>query len=599
MSQSFANTVSVLQARWVLPSVNTDNVQDMMRRYNVPELVARLLVARNVPQDNVEAFLFPSLQRDFPDPLKLQGMKDAAAHIADDIIAGRCVGAFCDFDVDGSTSAAILTRFFKSCGQELEIYIPDRHAEGYGPNIKGVETLKSRGAQHILFCDCGISAHTVIQSARNLDLHVTVLDHHEPTETLPSANHVINPKRHDDTSGYHMLAACAVAFLTCVAVNRVLRERNFFIQKNIPEPNLKFLLDLVALGTVCDMVPLTGPNRLLVRAGFQHMAKTENAGLRALCDVAGLKKPPTIMDAGFSLGPRINAGSRVHKADLGAKLLACDDPEEAKNIAYLLNDCNNMRKSIQADMTREAVMMVERDELHRHPIIMVHHPDWHVGLNGLVAGQLKEKYKKPACVIAFAPSPEKEMLEGRGSGRSVKGFNMAALFMAAKDKGLLVKGGGHAMAAGFTIEPDFIQQTYEFFIEQSQHIAAGHNAQNDVYVDALASLNGMTPEFVRLLENNIGPFGMENPEPYFVLPDVRIAHADIVGQDHVRVMLRVAEGGRQLKAIAFRAVDTALGEALLNRGHDRTLHLMGQFRVNEWNGSSSVEFHISDLTYAA
>ena len=591
-------TSSVLQARWVMPEINDDLVQNFIRHHGVPEIIARLLTARGVKLGEADNFLNPTLARDFPNPLKLRDMQECANFIADQIIAGKKFGALCDFDVDGSTSAAILIKSFRHLNRTLPIVIPDRLTEGYGPNIKALQALKNQGVELVFIVDCGTTAFEQIAFARSIGLDVIVLDHHEPSETLPDVTYIINPKRKDDDSGYAMLAACGVTFLTCVAVNTALRQKNFFASNNLAEIPLKQFLDLVALGTVCDMVPLTGCNRLLVKAGFEQMAKQNNVGLKALCAVGNIKKPPTPEDAGYVLGPRINAGSRVHLSDLGAKLLSSDDEEDANNLAWHLNDCNVKRRALQADMLKEAIFQVERYGLADNPIIMVSDPSWHVGLNGLVAGQLKERYGKPACVIAFAPGAH-ETMEGRGSGRSVKGFNLAGLFMRALDKGLLVKGGGHAMAAGFTVLPEQIDALYKYFIEEATYLSDGQALLSEERVDGIMSLRGLKPEFIHTLENNIGPFGQENPEPRFVIPSARIVMADIVAEKHVRVQLSEMEGGARMKGIAFGSVETALGETLLKGRGGAPLHLMGQFKVNEWNGNKSVEFHIIDAAELA
>lgn len=586
---------SVMDARWVFADVNNDSVMRMMTDFAVPEIVARLLVARKVEPDKVDSFLFPRLARDFPDPMTLADMHAFANWLADAIMAGKKIAAFCDFDVDGSTSAAVLKKFFAHLGIDIPLYIPDRMTEGYGPNGKALDTLKAQGVDIVLMADCGTTAFDVIEHGRNIGLDICIFDHHEQAEGLPVANWIINPKRRDDVSGLGMLAAVGVTFLACVAVNKILRERGYFTARNMVEAPLKDWLDLVALGTVCDMVPLTGPNRLLVRAGFQQMAQHRNVGLKALCEVGGLKKPPTPMDAGFVLGPRINAGSRVHQADLGAKLLSCSDPEEAKNLAWLLNDCNAKRKNIQADMMREAVQMIEDNGLHERPLIMVADESWHVGLNGLVAGQIKERYGKPACCIAFAPGMSGQ-LEGRGSGRSVPGFNMAALFMAAKEAGLVLKGGGHAMAAGFTVLPDKVTALDEFFTNEAQRITGNAEFVSEELVDGVTTLNGIRPDFVKLLQDNVGPFGQENPEPRFALSHIRIVMADIVGDSHVRVTLTDSVSGGRMKAVAFRSVGTPLGDLLLSSAKGGLVHLLGQFKINHWNGVDNVEFHIDDAS---
>lgn len=586
---------SVLDARWVFPVIDNEKIQRLMSDFSVPEIVARLLVARQVEPDQVDSFLYPRIGRDFPDPSKMADMNAFAQWMATAITEGKKIAAFCDFDVDGSTSAALLKKFFRHLGVDIPLYIPDRMTEGYGPNAKAMHTLRNNGADIIMMADCGTTAFDVLAEARAIGLDVCVLDHHEQGEKLPDAKWIINPKRKDDTSGFGMLAAVGVTFLACVAMNKALREAGYFAAKNIPEAPLKEWLDLVGLGTICDMVPLTGPNRLLVRAGFQQMAHKKNIGLKALCDVGGLKKDPTPEDAGFVLGPRINAGSRVHQADLGARLLSCEDNEDAKNMAWTLNDCNAKRKSIQADMMREANDMIEQRGLADHPLIMVADESWHVGLNGLVAGEIKQRYGKPACCIAFAPGMSGE-LEGRGSGRSVPGFNMAALFMAAKEAGLVIKGGGHAMAAGFTVMPDKIPALENFFQSEAAKIAGGAELISEELVDGVASIRGIRPDFVKLLQDNVGPFGQENPEPRFVLPSVRVVMADVIGENHVRLQITDAEGGARMKAVAFRAVGTPLGDMLLSSKGGRLLHLLGQFKINHWNGVDSVEFLVGDVS---
>ena len=587
---------SILQSRWVFPPSNDEVIQRMMSDYKIPEIVARLLASRNVRHEQVDNYLNPKLARDFPDPHCLKGMEEFADCVSGEIIKGTKIAAFCDFDVDGSTSAAILKKFFRHIGQDLTIYIPCRMNEGYGPNTKALRQLKDDGHDFVIMADCGTNSCEVIEEANSFGLKVCILDHHEAGEEMAPALHLVNPKRKDCQSGLTMLAACGVTFLACVAINTKLRAKEFYKDKNLAEPPLKNWLDLVALGTVCDMVPLTGPNRLFVKVGFEQMAMHNNIGLKALCEVGNIKKTPTSQDAGFILGPRINAGSRVHKSDLGALLLSSEDAEEAKNLAWLLNDCNTKRRDIQKEMLKDAVRMVEINGYQDDPIILVHDESWHVGLNGLVAGQIKERFGKPACAIAFAVGMDGK-LEGRGSGRSVPGFNMAALFMAAKEAGLVIKGGGHAMAAGFTVYPENIPALHDFFKEHAAKIADQNEFIVEDNVDGIATIRGLRPDFVRLLENNVGPFGQENPEPKFVLSHVKIVNVDVVGTDHVRLQISDIAGGSRMKAMAFKSADTPLGQALLN-GRGQNIHLMGQFKINEWNGMESVEFHVSDAAYA-
>lgn len=587
---------SLMQARWVVPQASEDLIEQIARQHNLPEIVARLLAVRDIPAAEVDVFLNPRLGAHFPDPLTLAGMADCAAYLADAITGGRRIAIFGDFDVDGATSTAVMVRFLRHCGIDARFYIPDRLAEGYGPNIKALSTLKAEGADIVILLDCGITAHEVIGQARAIGLDIVVLDHHEAEEKLPPATHVINPKRKDDTSGLTMLAACGVTFLTCVAVNRVLRERGFFTGK--AEAPLKEWLDIVALGTVCDMVPLTRVNRLIVRHGFALMAARKNAGIDALMNVAKITGAPSVYHAGFALGPRINAGSRVHQADLGARLLSTDDAEEAKNIAWTLNDCNEKRKDLQAEMFTQAVNMVEDQRLYDNPVIMVGHEEWHPGLSGLVAGRLKEKYGKPAVCVTFAPGPDGAR-EGRGSGRSVPGVNMGAAFIDARNEGLLLKGGGHAMAAGFTVMADALEPFRAFLTAHITRQMAGQEVVTDMTVDAILSVRGAQVDFIRIIERHFGPFGQGHEEPLFALPSVRLNKVDIVGTDHVRCTLSDADGGGGwMKAVAFRAADTPLGQALLSHSRDTPFHLVGHLKINEWQGRESVEMHIVDAAPA-
>lgn len=587
---------SLKDARWIFPAVEQDIVARISQLHNLPDYIARMLHIRGVGPDDVESFLNPTLRSHFPDPFSLSGMKDFAEDYAVKIIDGTRIGVLADFDVDGSTSAAILIRFLRACGMEPPVYIPDRLSEGYGPNINALQSLRHDGAKAVIMADCGTTAFEPVAAGRNLGLEIAIFDHHEAEDSLPEANHVINPKRKDDISALGMLAACGVTFLSCVAINNVLRREKFFERRGLAEPSLKQWMDLVGLGTVCDMVPMTGPNRLFVRAGFVQMAMKSNPGIRALCEVANLESAPEPKDAGFTLGPRINAGSRVHKSDLGARLLSTDNIDEARSIAFLLDDCNEQRKKIQSQMMKEAIEKVEREGLDQHAAIIVGDPDWHPGLSGLVAGRLKERFGKPAIVITYAENAN-GVLEGRGSGRSIPGINLAEAFIGARNEGLLVKGGGHAMAGGFTVMPDRLPEFREFLSKtitaQSEHM----DLTQETVIDGIASVRGAQAHFVRLVENNIGPFGPQNTEPVFALANVRIQMADVLKDKHIRVQISDWEGGRRMKAMFFYGIGTKLGYALLNHGQ-KPMHFAGQFQINNWQGQENVEFLISDAAQA-
>ncbi|MCF8496236.1 MAG: single-stranded-DNA-specific exonuclease RecJ [Alphaproteobacteria bacterium] len=579
-------------ARWIMHDAPLETVERVARLHNLPEIVARLLVSRGIEPAAIPSFLNPTLKNDLPDPFTMAGMADLAAYLAQAIMDRAPMAIFGDFDVDGATSSALLYRFLKHAGIEVLVYIPDRLTEGYGPNIQALEELKNNGARIVVLLDCGTSAFDTVAAGSAMGLEIVILDHHEPEESLPDAVHLVNPKRRDDRSGMSMLAACGVTFMACVAINRALRERGFYAKNNLSEPPLREWLDIVALGTVCDMVPLTDVNRLLVRQGFGMMQRSSNSGLRALMDVSGLKEEITPYHAGFVLGPRINAGSRVHRSDLGARLLCTDDAEEARSIAWTLNDCNDKRKEIQAQMEREALDLVEAQGLENNSVIIVESEGWHTGLSGLVAGRLKEKYAKPACVIAWVENAQGKR-EGRGSGRSVPGIHIAQSFMDARAAGLIEKGGGHAMAGGFTLYPENLPAFRDFIAAHVLSQAGSGGMTDETPVDGLLTVRGAKPDIVRIIQDHIGPFGQGNPEPLFLFQNIRLHSADVVGGAHVRVMVSDWEGGNRMKAMAFRSIGTPLGEALLKQG-GRPFDLMGRLKLDNWGGTEKVELHITD-----
>lgn len=596
MNQNSLQTArSVRGARWVMPSVDDHTVMRLMQDQNIPELIARLVVARGIPTDTIDQFLYPSLSRDFPDPYALTDMQAAANTIADVVERGAPIGIFADFDVDGATSSAILIQYFRAINIETFVHIPDRMEEGYGPNTPALLGLQQKGAAAVLLCDCGITAHDILAPVKDADLPVIIIDHHEPEDTLPPAAHVIDPKRRDDTSGYTMLCTAGLAFLFCVALTRVLRERGFFARAGTSEPPLKNWLDLVAVGTVCDMVPLTGPNRLLVRAGLAALERRDNIGLKALARVAKIDDvgPITPMQIGFGLGPRINAGSRVHDATLGSRLLSATDPVEAFRLAEILDDCNIKRRELEQSTVRAAMKQVEDQGLDKHPVILVDHPDWHPGVAGLVATRLKDKYNKPTAVITYAKRGDGSV-EARGSGRSVKGFNIATLFQNARAAGHLIKGGGHAMAGGFSLRPDQLDGFKQFVRDEGERLATGIDPTPELNIDALAFVRTLNINVATILNDHLGPYGMEHPEPMLVVPRARISRIDVIGTNHLRAMITDWEGGgASVKAMAFKQAETDLGKLLLQT-RDRPVDLLGRLSVDRWQGRESPVFFIED-----
>lgn len=585
---SFLTQKSLSGARWVMPDVDLSSIEQTVRAHDLPEVIARLVLQRGVKTDEISFFLNPTLKNNFPDPFSLKDMDALAEFIAAAILDEKSFAIFGDFDVDGATSSALLHRYLKACGIDAPITIPDRLTEGYGPNVPALQAMKDQGVDIVFLLDCGTTAFDTVAAGAALGLDIVILDHHEAEETLPQARFIINPKRKDDASGLTMLAACGVTFMTCVAINAIVRRAGFWQERD--EPPLKEWLDLVALGTVCDMVPLVGVNRLLVRQGFMQMQNTHNAGLKALIDISGVSGEVNTYHAGFVLGPRINAGSRVQDSTLGARLLTLDDAEEARNVSWTLNDCNDKRKSIQIEMEREAIDQVEAKGLDQYPLIFVVSENFHQGLSGLVAGRLKEKYAKPACVVAIAEG------EGRGSGRSVAGIHIAQAFIDARNAGLIEKGGGHAMAGGFSLSVEKVDQFKQFLFEHIARQAQSNVANITTQIDGVLSVRGAKVDLVNLVQSQIGPFGQEAPEPLFLFQNVRIHSADVVGEAHIRVMISDWEGGGRMKAMAFRAVGTPLGDALLKRS-TAAFNILGTLKIDTWGGNEKVEMHIRDADF--
>ncbi|MCZ6814850.1 MAG: single-stranded-DNA-specific exonuclease RecJ [Alphaproteobacteria bacterium] len=562
----------------------------LAQRLGLPEIVGRALAARGIGPKDAELFLNPALKVQLPDPGHLKDMERGAGRIADAIEAGEGIAVFGDYDVDGATSSALLARFCRALGTEIETYIPDRIKEGYGPNRAAMLALGARGAKVIITVDCGVSAFEPLKAASDAGIDVVVVDHHVAEARLPEALAVINPNRLDDDSPHKQLAAVGVAFLLVVAVNRALRKRGFYSSR--PEPDLMGWLDLVALGTVCDQVPLTGVNRALVAQGLKVLARRTNPGLVALADVAGLDTRPEAWHLGFMLGPRINAGGRVGRPGLGAGLLACDDPAAAKGMAQELDAFNVERREIEALVLADALAQAESGGAGAGDLVFVAGEGWHPGVIGIVASRIGERMRRPVCVVAIDGDVAK------GSGRSIAGIDLGAAVIAARQEGLLINGGGHAMAAGFTVARDRLGALEEYLGVRiaAQHVARGEEVGRTLFHDGAISVGGATTELVERIKA-LAPFGSGNSEPRFVLPAVTVAKAEIVGENHLRLFVRGHDGGR-IKAMAFRAADRPLGAALLQTG-GAPVHLAGRLRIDDWQGRHDVEFLIDDAAPAS
>lgn len=576
-------TRSVSGRSWLARPCDERLVSAMMQSRGLSEAAARALVGRGVVPDRADSFLEPRLKTLMPDPSVLTDMDVAADRIARALSAGEPIAVFGDYDVDGATSAALLLRIAGALGVPVQLYVPDRMTEGYGPSAEAMRYLAERGARLVVTVDCGTAAHAAVEAAAGLGLDVVVLDHHAPDAGLPAASAVVNPKRIDDTSGLDMLAAVGVTFLALVAVSRRLREIDPALAVRMPD--LMTLLDLVALGTVADVVPLTGLNRALVAQGLKVMAQRRNPGIAALLDVAGVAGLPTAYHLGFVLGPRVNAGGRVGRADTGAILLSTGDSAEAYGLAARLNEWNRERQEIEAAHLAEALAQCDAAD-EGAPVTFAIGEAWHPGVIGLIASRLKDRYNRPALALAVANG------EATGSGRSVPGVDLGRIVIAARERGLLTAGGGHAMAAGFRLETARLTAFQAFMTAEIGRALAGALAADALSLDGVIAVAGAGLDLLREIDA-LAPFGSGNPEPRYALAHAVVVRADIVGQGHVRCILSGPGGGR-LKGIAFRAADSDLGVALLNAGDGRSLHLAGYLRRDDWQGREQAQFVIED-----
>jgi len=554
------------------------------------DLVTQLLLARGVARDDVERQRLPTLRSFMPDPSLFRDMEAAAARLADAVETREAVTIFGDYDVDGATSAALLVRLLRALDVPVGAYIPDRLMEGYGPSGAALVRIGEAGSRLVVTVDCGAQAFDAIAEAKAAGVEVIVVDHHQCATSLPDAFAVVNPNRLDEAeeaAAHGNLAAVGVAFLLGAALLRTLRARGYFGQR--PEPALIELLDLVALGTVADVARLTGFNRALVTQGLKVMARRGNIGLAALMDAARLSKPPSASDMGFALGPRINAGGRVGKSDLGVRLLTTTDPNEAAEIAQELNRLNEERRAIEAAVLDEAI--AASAACANAPVAIVAGAGWHPGVIGIVAGRLKEKLYRPAIVIALG-----EDGIGKGSGRSISGVDLGAAILAAKETGLLVAGGGHAMAAGLTVAPGKLDALGAFLNERLAADVERASGGKSLLIDAVLAPRGISPLWCDAIES-AGPYGAGWPAPRVATGPVRIVESGIVGTDHVRLIVSGDDGAR-FKAIAFRSAETELGQALLHARGGRKLWLAGRAKRDDWGSRPAAELHLEDAAWA-
>lgn len=571
---------------WRQRAADADVVRRHQMDHGLSEPLARALASRGVTVEACTDFLNPTLKALFPDPSSFADMDRAAEILVDALEARRRIVVFADYDVDGASSASLIVRWFRAMGLELSIYVPDRINEGYGPSPAAFRRLKAEGAELVVTVDCGAAAHDALACAAEIDLPVVVVDHHlmRPGE-IPAVAALVNPNRPDCRSGQGHLAAAGVSFVLLAALSREARKRGLCAGAG---PDLKTWLDLAAMGAVCDVTQLTGFNRALVAQGLKVMSGWGNPGLKALMEVAKSQGPASVFHVGFLLGPRINAGGRIGRSDLGARLLSTDDPAEAQALAAELDALNASRKQVEAEVQEAAVRHIERESNQADaPCLIVADDGWHPGVIGIVAGRLRERYRKPVIVIGIDRAAD----VGKGSGRSQPGVNLGRAVQAAYEEGLLLAGGGHAMAAGLSVRPDTIPELRAFLCERMAAEAEIAAAEDGLEIDALVTTRGadrsLWSDFQRL-----APFGPGNPEPTFAAADVRIERPMALRGGHVRCTLTDGSGGR-LKAVAWRVEDTEAGRRLLQEGG--AVHVAGRLKPDDWQGREGVELEIEDV----
>ncbi|MBP7817724.1 MAG: single-stranded-DNA-specific exonuclease RecJ [Phenylobacterium sp.] len=573
---------------WRERAADPETVRRHEMALGLPEPLARALASRGVEDGQGEHYLNPTLKALFPDPSSFMDMDKAAAILVDAVAKGRPMAVFADYDVDGASSAAQLVRWTRALSAPLRIYVPDRITEGYGPSPAAFRRLKDEGVELVITVDCGAAAMEAVTYAVEIGLEVVVIDHHLMRgDEVPPATALVNPNRPGCGSGQGVLAAAGVTFVLLAALNREARKQGLFTQER-PEPDIRQWLDLACMGAICDVTQLVGFNRALASQGLKVMSGWRNPGLKALLEVAKSQGPATTFHVGFVLGPRINAGGRIGRADLGARLLSTDDAREAADLAAELDALNASRKEVEREVLEQAVQIIERESNQTDlPVLLVAADDWHPGVIGIVAGRLRERYRKPVMVIGV----DRAANVGKGSGRSQPGVNLGRAVQAAYEEGLLIAGGGHAMAAGLSVKPDTIPDLRAFLCERLADESEVAAAEDGLDIDALITTGGADRALYESFQR-MAPFGPGNPEPVFALSDVRVERAMALKGGHVRVTLTDRTGGK-LKAVAWRSEGTDIGARLLAEGGG--LHIVGRLKPDDWQGRSSVELEIEDV----
>ena len=579
------NFTSVSGKNWVFKKFNSSDIKIYSEDYSLSEIVAKLLSIRKKNIEDIGLFLNPTIKNLMPNPLTLKDMENAIERTYQGIKKRELIGIFGDYDVDGATSTALLARYFLSINQKIQTYIPDRKREGYGPSVEGFNNLIKLGTKIIFTVDCGTLSFEPVKIAQSQNIDVIVLDHHQSDLKLPNACAIVNPNRYDDTSKLNYLCAAGVCFIFLAALNKKLRDRNWFEEKKINEPNLLNFLDLVSLGTVCDVVPLVDLNRAIVAQGLKILKKRLNLGLKTLYDLCKIESQPTTYHLGYILGPRINAGGRVGKSSHGAELLASDDPQRTYQIANDLNKSNKERQSIELMLSEQVNSEVKNFQ--DDPVLILTGNSWHEGIIGIVASRIKEKYNKPTILISINESL------GKGSARSIFGFDIGTQIIKATQSGIVEKGGGHKMAGGFTIKKENIPLFRDFLIKNFKKSKLSSSKIVNLYLDSIIAPSALNEEFYSEIER-LAPFGSGNSEPKFVIENLQVITSDLVADKHIKTVL-YGKDGSVIKSIAFNAKDSPL-EIYLNKKNKKKFNIAGIMNLNEWRGKKSVEFIIEDIS---
>ena len=579
------NFSSVTGKNWIFKKFENSDVKMYSENFNLKEIIARLIAIRKNNIDDINLFLNPKIKNNLPNPFDLKDMNKAVERTYECIKKRDTIGIFGDYDVDGASSAALLVRYFLSISQSIETYVPDRKKEGYGPNVNAFNYLISNGSNLIFTVDCGTLSYEPINIAKDKNIDVIVLDHHKSDTKLPNAYAIVNPNRFDDDSKLNYLCAAGVCFIFLVALNNKLKRENWFKLNKITQPNILEFLDLVALATVCDVVPLIKLNRALVKQGLAVLKKRKNLGLKTLYDLCNIKSKPTTYDLGFSLGPRINAGGRVGKSSHGMNLLISENPEKAYKIALDLEKYNTERRSIELNLTNE--IFSKAKNYHNHPVLVLSGNNWHEGVIGIVASRVKEKYNKPTILISV------ENNIGKGSARSIFGFDIGSQIIKAVQLGILKKGGGHNMAGGFSIEEKNIDKFRNFLTSNFENSKINNFDNFNLYLDSIIAPSAINENFYNDIEI-LEPFGSGNNEPKFVVEELKVIKSDIVGNNHIKSLLS-GKDGTIFKSIAWNAVNSPL-EEILNKNNKKLFNAAGKMKLNEWHGQKNIEIIIEDIS---